>query len=326
MISIIVPVYNAERYVRECIESVTQQSYADFELLLIDDGSTDNSPSICDKYALTDSRIRVFHQENQGVATARNNGIKNAKGEYIAFLDADDKWDSSFLKCLLKNLNPTNLPICNVIRFNDQTENKPEEKPDDHEWCWPIIKGYDVSCWRGLFQKNTLLENEIWFSTGRRTGEDQEFTLKYMIHMDHVFFVERALYYYRMNPLSVMHQRDRRHFDAVDAMQSFLEYAACKLSDDKLEIIREHIQDYRIPRLIDFAATTVLAGGEKPKEVLHFMHEKGYDSMLSDALSGAEHYRSNFMRLWDISPVLCTNYIYERKRIGQKLRRLKLIK
>lgn len=92
MISVIVPVYNAEKYLHQCVNSVLDQTFTDFELLLIDDGSTDSSGVICDKYATEDNRIRVFHKENGGVSSARNLGLDNAKGEYLIFLDADDYW------------------------------------------------------------------------------------------------------------------------------------------------------------------------------------------------------------------------------------------
>ena len=89
-ISIIVPVYNVEQYLRRCIDSILNQSFADFELLLIDDGSKDKSGAICDEYAAKDSRIRVFHKENGGVSSARNIGLENARGEWLSFIDGDD--------------------------------------------------------------------------------------------------------------------------------------------------------------------------------------------------------------------------------------------
>lgn len=95
MISVIVPVYNVERYLARCIESILSQTYTDFELLLIDDGSKDKSGSICDEYALKDSRIRVFHKPNGGVSSARNVGLDNARGQWVAFCDSDDWLDKS---------------------------------------------------------------------------------------------------------------------------------------------------------------------------------------------------------------------------------------
>ncbi len=100
-ISVIVPVYKVEKYLPECIDSILAQTFTDFELILVDDGSPDNSGKICDDYAARDSRIRVFHKENGGVSSARNLGIKNAQSDYIAFLDSDDWWKPEFLEKML---------------------------------------------------------------------------------------------------------------------------------------------------------------------------------------------------------------------------------
>ena len=89
MVSIIVPVYNTEKFLHRCIDSILAQTYTDFELLLIDDGSKDSSGAICDEYAVKDARVRVFHKENGGVSSARNLGLDNAKGEWITFVDSD---------------------------------------------------------------------------------------------------------------------------------------------------------------------------------------------------------------------------------------------
>lgn len=111
-ISVIVPVYNARKYLRHCVDSILAQSFSDFELLLIDDGSTDNSRTICDEYASNDSRIHVFHKPNGGVSSARNFGLDCSKGEYIIFIDADDFWlDESALSRLFEIVSSNDLDI-----------------------------------------------------------------------------------------------------------------------------------------------------------------------------------------------------------------------
>ena len=111
-ISIIVPVYNVERFLRKCIDCILAQTFIDFELLLINDGSKDNSGAICDEYGAKDSRIRVFHKKNGGVSSARNLGLDNAKGEWVIFMDADDFWcDNTILEQLYSNAIEYNIDI-----------------------------------------------------------------------------------------------------------------------------------------------------------------------------------------------------------------------
>ena len=115
-ISVIVPVYNTEKYLDECIQSILNQSFTNFELLLIDDGSTDRSGAICDQYAAKDERVRVFHKENGGVSSARNVGLDEAKGEWIAFVDSDDYLLSNALD-LITDLENEDFVICSYQRF-----------------------------------------------------------------------------------------------------------------------------------------------------------------------------------------------------------------
>ena len=109
MVSCIIPVYNTEKYLRRCIESVLAQTFVDWEMLLIDDGSTDASGSICDEYAAKDERIRVFHKENGGISSARNLGLNYAQGEWIFFVDSDDSLPKTSLESLLARSSDANI-------------------------------------------------------------------------------------------------------------------------------------------------------------------------------------------------------------------------
>lgn len=110
-LSVIVPIYNAEKHLNRCIQSIINQTYTNIELLLIDDGSKDSSGEICDKYAASDERIRVFHKKNGGVSSARNVGLDNATGYYIAFVDSDDYLMPNAYEILIKNSTANNQPI-----------------------------------------------------------------------------------------------------------------------------------------------------------------------------------------------------------------------
>ena len=125
LISIVVPVYKVEEYLAKCIESIINQTYKNLEIIIVDDGSPDNCPKICDEYALKDSRIKVIHKENGGLSDARNRGIKEAKGEFIGFIDSDDYIDEdmySYLYELIKKYN-ADISICGVRTF-DETKDK----------------------------------------------------------------------------------------------------------------------------------------------------------------------------------------------------------
>ena len=100
--SVVVPIYNVEKYLNKCVESILNQTYKDFELILVDDGSPDHCPEICDEYAERDARVRVIHKENEGLVAARNTGIKEAKGEYICYVDGDDWIANNLLETVWK--------------------------------------------------------------------------------------------------------------------------------------------------------------------------------------------------------------------------------
>jgi Glycosyltransferases involved in cell wall biogenesis len=128
LISVIVPIYNCENYINQCVDSILAQTCTNFELLLIDDGSSDNSGIICDEYAKKDARVKVFHKENGGVSSARNLGLHEAKGEWIAFVDADDWIKDTYLSDFRIGEKDVDIHICGVKYFGAETNSVlPEE-------------------------------------------------------------------------------------------------------------------------------------------------------------------------------------------------------
>ena len=120
-VSIIVPVYKAEKYLNRCVDSILAQTFTDFELLLIDDGSPDRSGEICDEYAKKDSRIRVFHKKNGGVSSARNLGLDNVLGEYVTFVDSDDWVEPDFVETMIQTYEkfPWTIPVCGYVNHDE---------------------------------------------------------------------------------------------------------------------------------------------------------------------------------------------------------------
>lgn len=123
-ISVIVPVYNAEQYLHRCIDSILAQTFTDFELLLIDDGSKDNSGDICDGYAMKDERVRVFHKKKGGVSSARNLGLDNAKGEWVSFVDADDYLDNCYYSNFLSFHDISGIVFTGFIKIKGNNKKK----------------------------------------------------------------------------------------------------------------------------------------------------------------------------------------------------------
>ena len=115
-VSVIVPVYNVEKYIHRCVDSILGQTFSDLELIRVDDGSPDNCPSICDEYAAKDNRVRVIHQENRGLSAARNAGLDVMAGEFVSFVDSDDWLEDSFLEVMLKHIwnEESDIAMCGV--------------------------------------------------------------------------------------------------------------------------------------------------------------------------------------------------------------------
>lgn len=206
IISIIVPIYNVEKYLRECLDSILAQTFADWECLLIDDGSPDNSGGICDEYADNDCRFKVFHKSNGGVSSARNLGLDNARGEWVTFVDADDMIAPDFLSALVEptlkydDLDFVHAGCCN---YQDGKIVGIEQKYVPYYGSAPA---YLFNQFRGLtVSKLFRLENVNHWSDGlplrfdekMRIAEDMAFTLDYILNVNHYAFVSETGYLYR---------------------------------------------------------------------------------------------------------------------------------
>ena len=177
-VSVIVPVYNVDKYLQRCIVSILNQTYSDFELLLVDDGSSNNCGEICDEYAIKDDHIRVIHKKNGGVSSARNCGINNAKGSQVIFVDGDDTVDLDYIQNLLIVGNEDMVQgDCKVLE-NDYL--KPfmthEEIISDFSRYW--TESGSFSCWGKCFRKQFLVDHHICFENEFDYGEDERFVMK----------------------------------------------------------------------------------------------------------------------------------------------------
>ena len=211
-VSVIVPVYGVEKYVSKCIESVLNQTYSDWELILVDDGSPDRSGAICDEYAQKDCRIKVIHKENGGVSSARNKGLDNATGEWVTFLDSDDYLQSDTLQSLFDAVET--YPMADLIDYPILRDAGSEdgEKLDavktttvitsirDIERYWYLNPRFE-SCSR-LYKREKL--EDIRFDPSMRIGEDTVFFMHYLMRCDTIVAIPNGLYAYCYRKSSAM--------------------------------------------------------------------------------------------------------------------------
>lgn len=211
MISIIIPIYNAEKWLNECLQSISQQSHEDFEVLMVDDGSKDGSADICKEYAKKDSRFHYLYQNNAGVSVARNTGLSNARGEWISFVDSDDMIDKHFLREMLTYTEHADAVWCG---FSTKPVGLGERGKISTFTKEKLIKniiferGKKPQLW-SLYYKREIIEiNKLRFTPGCVRNEDYEFFMKYLSLCERPIICNGYVgYYYRQNPESVMHKR-----------------------------------------------------------------------------------------------------------------------
>lgn len=213
-ISIISPVYNAEKYIDRCIRSVLSQQYKDYELILIDDHSTDSSLAKCQKWKNIDNRIIVMENPSKGVSSARNVGIKRASGEYIMFIDSDDSLSENALPEFLNkivDLGKSDIVISTYVTIYPGGKTESHIIPDFHGdislFCQHIEEYLNAAvlqgpCWK-LFKRKLLIDNNIIFPENMDYGEDAYFVYEYLKHINNVIAFNNATYHYHLQDVSL---------------------------------------------------------------------------------------------------------------------------
>lgn len=237
MISIIVPVYNVEPYLKKCLQSLVRQTYKEIEIILVDDGSTDNSGKICDEYAANDSRITVIHKNNGGLMTAWKQGLESANSELIMFVDSDDWVEECIVEVLYENQKRSNADIVCCSYYHEFPSNSiPDDhkvqsglyhKQDYYDKIFPVLindgnvlsRGIRISRWGKLIKKNLLLSNLKWTDNRITIGEDMNIILPSIIESDSILILnEEYLYHYRANEESMMKKVSPRMFEQVSLL------------------------------------------------------------------------------------------------------------
>ena len=266
-ISVIVPIYNTEKYLVKCIESICNQTFRDIQIILVDDGSTDSSGSICDTYADLDERIMVIHNCNQGVVQSRKVGLAVAKGEFIVFIDSDDYMDESAIQHMYESMqdSSSDIVVCGYIMDKDNSSQmiKNNMKPgvydksilesmysklifDDSNMQPSIIQSM---CGK-LFKKNLLLETSEGIDERITLGEDASFVFPYLLACETICILDQCYYHYQIRNGSMCSKKDLFVFERIEAFQRYL---TNKLSGHPAEYMLElQIKKY-IVHLLEMA-------------------------------------------------------------------------
>ena len=231
LISIIVPVYNVEKYLEQCIETLIKQTYKNIEIILIDDASTDSSGEICDQYKKREKNLIVIHkQKNEGASKARNDGIEIAKGKYIAFVDSDDYIDITMYDKLHKKIkeDDSDIAISGYSKVMDNGRIKDfildiNNYPKNNKVLYDMIgvkpeSKYDISIgmsvWKCLYKSSIIKNNNICFETNRDSiSEDMIFQIEYFKYVDRVSLLKDCLYKYRFNDKSISNSYKKDRFE-----------------------------------------------------------------------------------------------------------------
>lgn len=231
LITVIVPVYNVQSYLAKCLESIVKQTYNNLQIILVDDGSPDDCPRICDEWAKKDKRIEVIHKINGGLSDARNVGLRNAKGSYICFVDSDDILDEHYIEWLYEAIydNDAKMAVCDIECFNDgDLIKKSNIKPpyriySPEEALKQILQGTGIraiAC--NKLYSSDILDGEK-FVYGKH-HEDEFFTYRIVDKADKIAFLPVPLYYYRQHPGSITATFSIKRLDALEAYLERLEF------------------------------------------------------------------------------------------------------
>jgi glycosyltransferase involved in cell wall biosynthesis len=317
LISIIIPVYNIEQYISECIESVLAQTCADFELILVNDGSTDSSGKICRVYALSDERVIVINKRNGGVSSARNAGIENSCGKYLWFVDGDDWIAPESVEKLSAKIRETDSDMINFNMkvVNDSKINDPKLKISNYNLMNfefnDFYRNYYLKYLLGfgpctkLFKGKIVRERGVRFDESESMGEDQIFNVEYYMHIKNFCYIPDSLYYYR-----------KRQNSATTAPADDRYTYHFHLFEKKYNIIKNSSDDYINSELF---IMHIMCGFEQAPKMLGYWPKGRYRRFLHECMM-KYHKEYDFDKQEFIKAL---NHFFEIEKI-QFFRRLKL--
>lgn len=327
-LSVIVPVYNTEKYLRECIDSILSQTFTDFELILVDDGSTDGSGAICDEYAGMDLRVHVIHQQNGGVTKARKSGVRRAGGMYFSFIDSDDWVHPEMFEQMVGKCVETgaDIAVCDVyLKDGTRTESAPSlaeegfySKTELRETIYPTMlmdpgfrrPGILGSSCNKLFHRK-VLEQIFWqVDDSYIYAEDALFCYAALLESNGIFVLRKPLYYYRQHAESAMHQYNgKRYYEnalrSYYAFQGFLQNRGFEMSKQLSVYMSVNAVDV-IRRVLLFDKETALR--IRLKQARDFVSDELVHAALCDNVKNLQGRRDQWKTL--LAKRRCVTFLY----------------
>lgn len=309
-ISIVIPIYNAEDHLQRCVDSVLNQTEKNIEIILVDDGSKDNSIEICKNYLNQDKRVQLIHQENSGVSAARNRGIEQACGEYIGFIDSDDWIEPNMYECLLREANQASadIVICDArtvyedgkIQADTITQLSGNQILQKSEFTPSLLLEMAGSAWRCIYKNhryNDKLQKQktILFPLGVKFSEDRIFNLYAFGQANKICYIKKAFYNRYMNEKSTVHRFHQDYFEACKKSKDGIEQAIRYAWEDNNELQKVYLSQFitgAIGAICNYYyKTSTLRAAERKKMVKGLCE----DSQLRNAI---ETYGANRKSQW----------------------------
>lgn len=307
--TVIIPVYNVAAYLSKCINSVLKQEFKQYEVILIDDGSTDESGKMCDEFAKQDKRIVAIHQKNKGLSAARNIGIENAKGEYILFLDSDDYWhDSRALNIIYSRLSVSNADILsfNYMKFCDDVFERPYFRQDNDMPLDELEKNsleYQVNnelwiacAWNKVIKRELFYQGKLYFNFGI-TSEDIDWCLRLALYAEKFDFIANVIVCYRQRKTSISKSITVQKTDMlIDNIEDCLALLETEKRIQKVDNLKPYIgyqygtAIYSVSSIVDKKECNRLMGRLKEKKyVLKWSKNKKVQMIqLADIIGGTK--------------------------------------
>ncbi|MFV0342988.1 MAG: glycosyltransferase family 2 protein [Anaerocolumna sp.] len=311
LISVIVPIFNTQDYLARCIDSILEQSYTNIEILLVNDGSTDKSPDICDNYAVIDKRISVIHKVNGGISDARNQGLDRASGDYVTFLDSDDFLHPNFLKYLLYLSLKYNCEtsVCSLYMGNGNNFiDKAIPKINIYTKVEAFLSRRMKSGVVGKLYRTALFDNVRFPVSDHFNYEDEALSYRLLYRCNRVCYTSRNLYYYFQSPCSTT--RNTKHFKSID-FYDILE-KRCEFFSTKEKELLEFSYEYacRCLMLFYMNCTKDKENTNDIEELLH-IYKNYYFKMLHNKVT-TKKYKVMFTMFY-LNPKVITYFIHKFK-------------